>query len=194
MGNMNIEYQDSIFLILCFVLAVVGAILISVLIPSLLVGMGFSESTVVPWTEETAKLICLSGFFLGIYDWKKNEDNLFFVLILSGLLFGFAFGSLETLASEKYRINFFKRSLTSIPAHGLWTAIASTGLWFPLRDYLEHRNWDRLWRKLWIIIVSTFTAVLFHLLWNELTPQGTMKWVFWPVIGLIVFLTLSKMD
>jgi hypothetical protein len=150
---------------------------------------GMSESDVsikmAPFTEEAFKifgvLVVAHGFM------ERKSKNILWILIMGGIIVGLTFGFAETLGNPEYRGHFSERLFTSIPQHGLLTAMIAASLYLPLKEYPDKRASPLLFLAVY------FIASIWHSWWNSSLLPEPLKWIAFPVVVVLVFLSILKL-
>lgn len=158
-------------------------------IHSYLESVGVSESyisiKIAPLTEEAFKiigvLIVAHGFM------KRKSKNILWILVIGGVIAGLTFGFAETLGNQEYRGHFLERLFTSIPEHGLLTAMVAAGLYFPLKEYPNKRTSPMLFLAIY------FIASIWHSWWNRSVLPEPLKWIAFPVVAVLIFLAILRL-
>jgi len=174
---------------LIFLMAGLVAIVLAGGVHSYLESVGISESymsvKIAPLTEEAFKiigvLIVAHGFM------KKKSKNILWILVVGGIVVGLTFGFAETLGDQEYRAHFLERLFTSIPQHGLLTAMVAAAMYFPLEEYPNKRTSPVLFLAIY------FIASIWHSWWNSSVLPEPLRWIAFPVVAGLIFLSILKL-
>jgi len=174
---------------LIFLMAGLVAIVLAGGVHSYLESVGISESymsvKIAPLTEEAFKiigvLIVAHGFM------KKKSKNILWILVVGGIIVGLTFGFAETLGDQEYRAHFLERLFTSIPQHGLLTAMVAAAMYFPLEEYPNKRTSPVLFLAIY------FIASIWHSWWNSSVLPEPLRWIAFPVVAGLIFLSILKL-
>lgn len=137
---------------------------------------------IAPLTEEAFKVIGVLVVAQGFI--KKKSKNIIWILVIGGIIAGLTFGFAETLGNPEYREHFPRRLFTSIPEHGLLTAMIAAGMYFPLKKYPSK------WTGPVLFLAIYFIASLWHSLWNSSSLPEPSRWIAFPVVAVLILLSI----
>ena len=174
---------------LLFLMAGLVAIVLASGIHSYLESVGMSEFDlsvkIAPLTEEAFKIIGVLVVAHGFM--KKKSKNILWILVVGGIVVGLTFGFAETLGDQEYRAHFLERLFTSIPQHGLLTAMVAAAMYFPLEEYPNKRTSPVLFLAIY------FIASIWHSWWNSSVLPEPLRWIAFPVVAGLIFLSILKL-